>query len=67
MLIIRNAEGVHDQREVGNPCARRSIKGSKDGDDRLVSNKILSQINGSLDWRLGPNKIGQKFKNMPSL
>jgi len=25
------------------------------------------QKNGSLDWHLRPGKVGQKFKNMPSL
>ena len=46
--------------------ARRSIKSSIDAADRLVSKKF-EQKNGSLDWRSGPVKVGQKFKNMPSL
>jgi len=47
--------------------ARRSIKGSIDAADRLVSKQILSHKNGLLDWRPEPVKVGQKFKNMPSL
>jgi len=50
----------------GSRHARRSIKGSKDGDDHLFSKQVLIQ-NGSLDWRPGPGKVGQKRKNMPSL
>jgi len=46
---------------------RRSIKGSEDADDHLVSKTILSQKNGSLHWRPGPSKVGQKRRNMPSL
>jgi len=46
---------------------RRSIKGSKDVDDCLVSKTILSQKNGSLNWCPWPGKIGQKFKNISSL
>ena len=47
--------------------ARRSIKCSKDADDRLVSNQSLSHKNGWLDWRPGPVNVGQKFKSMPTL
>jgi len=47
--------------------ARRSIKGSIDAGDHVVSKKGLSQIFGSLDWRSGPVKVGQKFKNTPTL
>ena len=54
-------------RSSGSRHARRSIKGSKDANDRLVSKISLSQKNGSLDWRPGPGKFGQKFKNMPLL
>ena len=50
----------------GSGHARRSIKGSKDANDRLVSKKIEPK-NGSLDWRPGPVKVGQKFKNTPTL
>ena len=46
---------------------RRSIKSSEDADDHLVSKTILSQKNGSLHWRPGPGKVGQKRRNMPSL
>jgi len=35
-----------------------------DATDRLVSQKSLSHKNVSLDWRPGPIKVGQKFKNM---
>ena len=49
----------------GSRHARRSIKRSIDADDHLVSKKILSQKNGSLDWR--PVKVGQKLKNTPTL
>jgi len=47
--------------------ARRSIKGSIDAGDYGVSKKSLSQNFGSLNWRPGPVKIGQKFKNSPNL
>jgi len=43
----------------GSRHARRSIKSFKDADDHLVSKKILSEKNGSLDWRPGPGKVGQ--------
>jgi len=46
---------------------RRSIKGSEDADDHLVSKTILSQKSGSLHWRPRPSKVGQKRRNMPSL
>jgi len=46
----------------GSRHARRSIKGSIYTDDHLVSKKI-EQKNGSLDWRPGPVKVGQKFNN----
>jgi len=45
----------------GSRRARRSIKSSKDADDRLLSKTILRQKNGALDWRPGPVKVGQKF------
>jgi len=35
--------------------------------DHVVSNKSLSQNCVSLDWRPGPVKVGQKFKNTPTL
>jgi len=45
----------------------RSIKGSIDAGDLVVSKKSFSQNFGSLDWRPGPVKVGQKFKNTPTL
>jgi len=42
--------------------AKRSIKGSIDADDRLVSKNSLSQ-----NMAHGPIKVGLKFKNMSSL
>jgi len=36
-------------------------------DDHLVSPKSLSENFGSLDWRPGPVKVGQIFKNTPTL
>jgi len=35
--------------------------------DHVVSKKGLIQNFGSLDWRPGPVKIGQKLKNTPYL
>ena len=51
----------------GSSHARMSSKGSIDAEDRLVSKKGLSQNFGSLDWRPGPVKIGQKKQNPPTL
>jgi len=45
--------------------ARKPIRGSKDSDDNLVSKKILSQKIGSLVWRPGSGKIGQKDEKTP--
>jgi len=45
----------------------RLIKDSVDADDDLVSKKTLSQNIGSLDWLPGPVKVGQNFKNIPTL
>jgi len=47
--------------------ASKSTKGSIDADFHLVSNKILSQKNGSMGWSPGPAKDGQNFQNMSSL
>jgi len=49
----------------GSRHARKSSKGSTDAEDHLVSNKSLSQNFGSLDWRPGPVKVGQKTKTPP--
>jgi len=46
--------------DFGSRYARKPIKGSEDSDDSLVSNKILSQKLGLLDWRLRPGKLGQQ-------
>ena len=50
----------------GSSYPRRSIKGSEDADDSLVSKKIEPK-KWLMDWRPGPDKVGQEFKNMPSL
>jgi len=50
----------------GSRHAKRSQKGFKDAEDHLFFETILSQTNGSLDWRPGTGKIGQKLKNMSS-
>jgi len=49
--------------------ARRSIKSSKDADDRLVSTKILSQkwLIGLAPGRQSNGKVSQRCKNVPSL
>jgi len=47
--------------------ARKLIKLSKDSDYSLVFIKKLEPKNGSLGWRPGPGKFGQKCKNMPPL
>jgi len=47
--------------------ARKPIKGSKDSDDNLVSKKTLSQKIGSLLWRPGSGKVGQKDEKAPLL
>jgi len=39
---------------------RKSIKGSKDSDSSLASNKNLSRILWSNGWRLGPGNLSQK-------
>ena len=46
---------------------RKPIKGSTDTDDSLVSKKKPEQKIGSLDWRLGPGKVGHKNANPPLL
>jgi len=47
--------------------ARKQFKGSKDADFCLVSEKNLSQKNGSMGWVPGPGKGGQKkCKNTPT-
>jgi len=47
--------------------ARKSTKGSKDLDNNLVSKQTLSQKIGSLVWRPGSGKIGQKdVKSTPT-
>ena len=51
----------------GSRHARRPIKGSIDAGDHLVSKTILSQNFDSLDWRSGPVKFGQNFKNIHTL
>jgi len=47
--------------------ARRSIKGSWDGVNRLVFTKPLSHKNGLLNQSPWPVKVIQECKNMPSL
>jgi len=54
-------------RNSGSRHTIRSIKGTKDADDRLVSVNILSQKNGPLEWRPRPGKFGQRCKNKPAL
>jgi len=44
----------------GSRYATESIKGSKDSDNSLVSKTKLEPRIGSLDWGLGPDKVGQK-------
>jgi len=51
----------------GSKFARKSIKGSKDANVSLVSKHGLILKNGSLVWRQGPGKFGQKGKIMPLL
>ena len=51
----------------GSRYARKSIKGSKDSDNSLVSKKNSSQKIGSLDWRLWPGKVGRKNAKAPPL
>ena len=46
----------------GSRHSRRSIECCIDADDHLVSKNSLRQKNGSLVWRPGPVKVGQKFK-----
>jgi len=48
----------------GSRHARSSSKGSIDAGDHVASKQALSQNLGSLDWRPGPVKFGQKFKNI---
>jgi len=43
--------------------ARKPFKGSKDTYFGLVSEKSLSQNNGSMGWGSGPGKSDQKCKN----
>jgi len=47
--------------------ARKPIKSSKDSDESLVPKKNLSQKIGSLDWHLGPGKVGHKNAKTPPL
>jgi len=47
--------------------ARKPFKGSKDADFGLVSEKNLSQKNGSMGWGPGPGKDGQKNAKTPPL
>jgi len=47
--------------------ARKPFKGSKDADFCLVSEKKLSQKNGSIGWGPGPGKAGQKKAKTPPL
>jgi len=51
----------------GSSYARKPIKGSKDSDDNLVSRKNVSQKIGSLVWRPGSGKVGQKDEKTPPL
>jgi len=44
----------------------RSIKGSKDANDRRVFKKGLSQNNSSLDWRSGPDKVSKHALSVTS-
>ena len=52
-------------RNFGSWYARKPIKGSKDSDDSLVSKKNSSEKFGSLVWRPGRRKLGQKRKWHP--
>jgi len=47
--------------------AEKSIKGSNNSDDSLVSKQSLSQKYGSLGWRQGPGKLSQKGESIPAL
>jgi len=49
-------------KNFGSRHARKSIKGSIDAEDCLVSKKSLNHKNGPLDRRSGGVKVGQKFK-----
>ena len=49
--------------QVAHLWSRRSIKGSIDSGDHVVSTKSLSQNLGSLDWRPVPVKVGLNLKN----
>jgi len=51
----------------GSRYARKPIKGSKDSYDSLVSITDLNEKIGSLDWRLGPSKVGHKNAKTPPL
>jgi len=51
--------------EFGYRHATKSFKGSKYADFGLVSEKILSQNNGSMAWSPGPGKGGQKNAKTP--
>jgi len=63
MLIFYNAVGMHGQKKVENPCARKSIKGSKVVD--FCSFQKNWAKNGSLDGRPGSGKGGQKKQKHP--
>jgi len=39
MIICQNAEGVHGQREVGNPCARSTVS------------CVRTEITGTCAWQ----------------
>jgi len=49
----------------GSRHARRSVKGSVDAGDVVVSKTSSSQNFCLLDWRPEPVKVGQKFKTPP--
>jgi len=50
----------------GSRYARKPTNDTKDLDDSLISKTTLSQKSGSLDWRPGSGKIGQKTQNTPT-
>jgi len=51
-------------RNFGYRYARKSFKGSKDGDFGLASEKILSHNNGPMGWGPGPGKGSQKHPHL---
>jgi len=46
---------------------RKPIRGSKDSDFSLVSDKNLSEILSSSDWALGQETLAKTDKNLPHL